>query len=164
MIGAGLIKLRGDAVLARSDLPLLSLRDAANSEPDQPLPAFFAPIWLHKSRRVEPFCRTDRSVVFVRAANRPSHCRRPARYFSDLSHHQRKSFVLELPDDHSISGLLPDDTFFAGFYRKPWWHAPSRRGPIAIVLDSQRNSRSPRRVNWRSSIPPVINLVGGTVN
>ena len=94
------------SMLARSHLPLLSLRNAADPEPDQPLSAFRAALVPQIRNGLEPFHRTDRALVFLRSAACATCCRRLARQFSNLSHHQRQSFVSELRDDHSVSRLF----------------------------------------------------------
>src|SRR5207244_3340028 len=94
------------SVLARSYLPLLSLRDAANTESYQSLSPIFAALVVEIPNGVEPFRRTRRAVVFVRATNSATCRGRVAGYISDFSHHQRQSFVPQLRDDHSVPRLL----------------------------------------------------------
>src|SRR5205814_2915233 len=93
------------SMLARSDLPVLSLRNAADPESDQPVPAFRTALVPQIRHGLESFYRTGRSLVFLRAAARPPCRRRVAGQFSNRSHHQRQPVVLELRDDRSISRL-----------------------------------------------------------
>ena len=94
------------SLLARSYLPLLSLRNTTNPESAQPLSAFCAALVPQIRYGLESFHRTDRSLVFFRATKRATHCRCVAREFSDHSDHQREPVVLELRNYHSVSRLL----------------------------------------------------------
>ena len=93
-------------MLARSHLPLLSLRNATDPESDQPLSALRAALVSQIRDGLEPLHRTDRALVFIRAAARAPHRRRVAGELSNLSHHQRQSFVSELRHHHSVSRLF----------------------------------------------------------
>src|SRR5207237_5042582 len=76
-------------LLARSDLHVLSLRNAAHPESDQPIPAFRAPVVSQTGNALEPLRRIDRAVVFLWAANGPPHRRLAAGRVSNFPDHQR---------------------------------------------------------------------------
>src|SRR5439155_18183686 len=57
-------------MLARSHLSLLSLRNPAHPEPDQPLPAFRADVVPQGGDGLEPFRRIGRALVFIWTADR----------------------------------------------------------------------------------------------
>src|SRR5437016_1044535 len=93
-------------MLARFDLHVLSLRNAADSEPDQPLSPFRAAMVPQTGNILEPFHRACRALVFIWTENSATHCRRVARSVPSLSDRERKPFVSKLSDDRSISRLL----------------------------------------------------------
>ena len=68
MLGAGLIKLRGDACWTRPDVPRLALRDPADSESAVAVVSPPAARGARRRRRVQPRRRARRAVVRVRAA------------------------------------------------------------------------------------------------
>src|SRR5437870_454418 len=93
-------------LLARSNLPLLSLRNAADPQSDQSLSAFFTALVAQVGDGLEPLRRTRRAMVFLRSTDGAAHRRSTAGHISNLSHHQRESFLSELSDDHSFPRLL----------------------------------------------------------
>ena len=93
-------------LLARFGVPLLSLRDATNSQPSQPVPAFFAALAAEIGDGVEPLRRTGRAMVLVWTASRAPYRRRAAGELSDFPDYQRQSFISELSNDHSVPRLL----------------------------------------------------------
>ena len=93
-------------VLARSNLSLLSLRDTADPESRQSLPSLCAPLVSQIRNGMELFRRTRRAVVFIWPATRAACRRRLAHRVSNLSHHQRQPLFPQLPDNHSVSGVL----------------------------------------------------------
>ena len=93
-------------VLARSHVSLLSLRNAADPEPDQPVSAFFSALAAEMRDGMEPSHRTGRTMVLIWSPNGTTHRGRVARYISALSHHQRQPFVSQLPHHHSVSRML----------------------------------------------------------
>src|SRR6266487_256997 len=92
-------------MLGRSHLPLLSLRNPANSESDQSLFAFRSALVSQIRDRLESLYRTGRAVVLVWSAHRAAYCGRLARQFSTCSDHQRQPLVSELCHHHSVSCL-----------------------------------------------------------
>ena len=76
MIGAGLIKLRGDPCWR--DLTCLYYHYETQPIPN-PISRYlhFAPLWFHKLEvALESFRRVDRALVFFRSANGTAHRRR----------------------------------------------------------------------------------------
>ena len=93
MIGAGLIKLRGDPCWRDLTCMYYHYETQPIPEPDQSLPSLCAALVPQVGDGMEPFCRTDRAVVFVWPTAGQTHRGRPACHFPNLSHHQRQSFV-----------------------------------------------------------------------
>src|SRR5437868_7702149 len=87
-------------------MPLLSLRDPADSESAEPLPPFCAALVSQARGCLEPFCRTDRAMVFVWTASSPPHRRLTYGHFPTPAHHQRQSVVFELRHRHPVPCLF----------------------------------------------------------
>src|SRR6266702_524985 len=68
-------------LLARPYLPLLSLRNAADPQPDQSLFTFRPPLVSQIRYRLESFYRTGRAMVLIRSTHREAHRRCLARQF-----------------------------------------------------------------------------------
>src|SRR5262245_31573101 len=76
------------SVLARLNLPLLSLRDTADTESRQSLSSFCAAVVPQIRDGMEPFRRTGGAMVFIRSTAHAA-CRRcVARLISNLSYRQ----------------------------------------------------------------------------
>ena len=106
MIGAGLIKLRGDPCWR--DLTCLYYHYETQPIPS-PLSRYlhFAPHWFHKFGTAwNHFIELIVPWFSFGPRQRATHCRCLAREFSDHSHHQRQPLVLELRNYHSVSRLF----------------------------------------------------------